>query len=249
MSEGYNFQLLTAIVKVVRPKEKPVIGVSDGLGNFMWVGTENIIVAHPNKYVQWQTTIFALVPDYKINWKPEMNFEQYKGTYSQTKPVLQPIPSMFQGASLTPTPVQMAAPSTTPTQPLQPQPTMALNQPIAQTTATQPANYPQQPVIPISSLPLKNPQQIINQVKENLPGFRAQDYVQKIAEELEAIRKLLELYIKPPKLVCANTLIPDVPNQMELNQIENEFGTPPDELFDPKIEPKVNKGKLPDIFG
>ncbi|KKM15190.1 hypothetical protein LCGC14_1698600 [marine sediment metagenome] len=253
MAEGYNFQLLTAIVKVVRPKDKPVIGVGDGLGNFMWIGTENIIVAHPNKYDQWQTTIFALVPDYKIEWIPEKNFEQYKGTYSKTKPVLQPIPPMFQGASLTPTPVQ-SQPTNYPQQSQTPAP----NQPQQSQTYQQPtAPVPLHPSPPAGHIPLQQTP-IQNTVEEDLiklkglRGLRTPDYLQEIAEELGAIRKLLELYIKPPKLVSADTLVPDAPNQMELNQIENEYGVPPneiDELFDPKIEPKVNKGKLPDIFG
>lgn len=236
MSEGYNYQLLTGIVKVIRPNSKPVLGISDGKGLFMWLPTDKIIMSHPMQFENWQTTIFAIAADWKITWKAEQKWEDFKSSYpTNTKPILQPIPDIFRAAVA---PAQQPSVPTTTTQPINyPPPTIT----------TPPINYPQQSTTPI-------PQQsgtLTDKVRRGtLLGFRgetplglqAEDPVvqvlKHIATELTNIRNLLRIYINPPKLTTADALLTD-------EEVTNQYGSPPEEV---PIETKINKDDLPSIF-
>lgn len=239
MAEEHNYQLLTAIIKIVRPKNSPVLGIADGAGKFMWLPTEQIIVSHPNQFDVWQTTIFAISPDWKIIWKDEQNWEQYKHTYSNTKAIKMPIPPMF-------TELQPQLSSKNPIA------TSSINQPIAQTTSTQPANY-QQPSTTIAPPNVHQPSQTVPQ-QSSVTNTPANDNVgtdvniERIANELTSIRKLLELFIKPPQLITADEFMAENKQEKTMEQITEEFGAPPDDTFINKLEPKANKGKLPNIF-
>ena len=225
MSEGYNYQLLTAIVKILNPKGKPVVGVADGQGKFMWLPTEKIILSHPMQYTMWQTTIFAITPDWKLIWKDELNFEQYKSTYSNTIPIIQPIPPMLLGA------------------------------PAQTTTTTQPTNSPPQTQTApqrIHDSSLQPQQQYITPISGSAvtPHMSSDYYLENIANELRMIRQLLELYIKPPNLTTAE----QIASEMSQEQIIDEYGEPPmlddDELdeFGINSNVNINKDELPDIF-
>ena len=237
MAEGYNYQLLTAIVKVIRPNGKPVLGVADGQGQFMWLPTDKIIMSHPMQYDNWQTTIFALDSAWKIIWKAEQKWEDFKGSYpSNTKPIIQPIPPIFQGA-----------PAQTATAPAQ--------QPVQQTTATQPANYPIPTITAVPQVP-QVPQvlrtiPIIPTGLSTTPTISPDINIEIIAAELKNIRQLLELFIKPAKLTTADQLIPSISQ----NEVIQQYGAPPDSNPISQAEaeinskPNINKEKLPDIFG
>lgn len=247
MSEGYNYQLLIGIVKVIRPNSKPVLGISDGTGKFLWLPTDKIIVSHPLQYENWQTTVFAIDNTWKIIWKDEQKWDEFKGSYpTNTKPIPQPIPPMF------------LAPQTV-AQPQQPpvQPTIPMNQPITQTTATQPANYqlPSTTVAPpnVYQPPQTLPQQPQHETLYGLQKVGMDVYIEIIANELTSIRKLLELYIKPPKLITADNFVKEKGvAEINIGQVESEYGIPPDDKFMTELkelEPKTNKDELPNIFG
>lgn len=222
MAENYNYQLMTGIVKVIRPKNKPVLGVADGKGKFMWLPTDKIIISHPNQYENWQTTIFALDPSWKLNWKDEQKWEEFKGSYpANTKPVPQPIPQMFLQPRL-PAPVQQQPQFTTANQPL--------NNP--QPSQTYPAQNVYQP--PVQQQPqFANPQPIqVSPVAETL---------ERIALTLESMERLLRLYINPPQFTQADKLTEDA--------VIQEYGEPPSELItEIGTDDNVNKDELPDIF-
>lgn len=212
MSEGYNYQIVTGIVKVVRPSNRQILGIADGQGNFLWLPEAEIITSHPAQYDNWQTTMFAVNSGWKISWKPEKKWDEYKDSYPRnTKPIPQPVPQMF----LTPSQAPIV-----PKQPIQPAPVQ-----ISQTA-------PQ--------IPFQQTKRQINTVP-NTYDLGLNDFLFRIANELEAIRKLLELYIKPPQFDTADTLT-------ERDVLE-EYGMPPyEEEVKKEVLPKVNKDDLPDIF-
>lgn len=223
MAEGYNYQLLTGIVKVIRPSNKPVLGIADGKGKFTWLPTDKIIVSHPSQYENWQTTIFAVDPSHTITWKDEQKWDEYKGSYaSNTKPIIQPIPQMF----------------------LAPRMTAPIQQPIQHNTMTQPLNssqptvtYPAQPInqIPMPQQPLP---QVINTPTIQISPVAAT--LERIALTLESMERLLRIYINPPIFVPADTVLTE-------DAVISEYGIPPE---DEEILPEsnVNKEDLPSIF-
>ncbi|HEC39923.1 hypothetical protein LCGC14_0224640 [marine sediment metagenome] len=250
MAEGHNYQLLTAIVKIVRPKNSPVLGIADGIGKFMWLPTDKIIISHPQQFDVWQTTIFAIDHTWKITWKEEQNWEQYKNTYSNTKPIIQPVPSMF----IQQTVPQAQMPPT--------QSTMPINQPIVPTTATQPANHPEPSTTTAPPNMFQPSQTIPEPLQGSIPNTSSDSiisppqvgkdvYLAIIANELTSIRKLFELFINPPKLITADELVVENMKVKTMEQITEEFGAPPAEeeaLINKQLESKTNKGKLPNIF-
>lgn len=235
MAEGYNCQFLTGIVKVIRPNGKPVLGIADGQGQFMWLPTEKIIMSHPMQFENWQTTIFAIVADWKITWKAEQKWDDFKGSYpTNTKPILQPIPDMFKGAQTT-YPVQQ--------QPQQPPTPMTAQPSVIQQGSNIGIQQPAEARIPAAGFGTiqTTTQKLMN---ETLYGLKVEDPIvqplKHIAVELTNIRKLLELYIKPPELKTAEDLL------ITEEQVADQYGTPPEEKVD---KPNVNKGVLPNIFG
>ena len=224
MAEQYNYQLVTGIVKVVRPNNKPVVGIADGQGMFLWLPTDKIIVSHPNQFVNWQTTIFAVDPSYQVNWKPEQKWEQYKDSYpSNTKPIPQPIPQMFLQA-------RISAP---------------IPQPIQQVTNTQPLNSPP----PTSTFPVQNinqipmPQQPALQIpsSSSIQVSPVAATLERIALTLESMERLLRIYINPPKFVQADSMMTE-------EDILSEYGAPPEEELEVNSDDNVNKEDLPSIF-
>jgi len=203
----------------------------------MWLPTDKIIVSHPMQFDNWQTTIFAIDPTWKITWKAEQKWDDFKASYpSNTKLVIQPIPQMFQGA-----------PAQTTTAPAQ--------QPIQQTTATQQPNYPKPSITAVPQVP-QVPQvlqtiPIAPTILNTTPTISSDINIEIIAAELKNIRQLLELYIKPPKLTTADQL----PSNLTEEQIIEQYGAPPESNLLDQAEaeinskPNINKEKLPDIFG
>ena len=244
MAEEYNYQVVTGIVKVIRPKGKPVIGVSDGRGMFVWIQEDKIITSHPKTYTNWQTTVFAIQNDWEIQWKEENKWDDYKAQYpKKTIPIPQPVPLMFQQ-------------------------TMPQQQPIYNTTATQPVNYPPQsttiannpdflpqqpqytqqipvfspnystinpPIIQNTPPPIIQPPQPSTTV--NLTSSPA--VFVEIGNELKLIRQLLELYIKPAKLITADKV--QVGGLDYIDEDEQYYEEPTD-------EDHINKDDLPNLF-
>ena len=160
MAESYNYQLLTGIVKVVRPSNRAVLGVSNGQGGFMWLPTDKIILSHPAQFENWQTTIFAIDPTWKLTWKAEKNWEQYKGSYPvNTKPILQPVPPMFLNPNLA-AKVQIQQPQQ-----------QSVAAPIGQILAQQAVNSPLLPPQPVPPHPLAA-QLLAQQQKQPVPPLQ-----------------------------------------------------------------------------
>lgn len=96
------FQIVKGIVKIVI-SGKPWIGISDGVGNICFLAHADIVSSHPPKpYNQWQTTIFRIMPNVKVNWKPEdlkyysNSEETLLGIYrANTVSIPQPIPMEY----------------------------------------------------------------------------------------------------------------------------------------------------------
>ncbi|MFW9878177.1 MAG: hypothetical protein ACFFG0_34280, partial [Candidatus Thorarchaeota archaeon] len=63
----------------------------------------------------------------------------------------------------------------------------------------------------------------------------------KIANELELIRKLLELYIKPPQFTTAAHVLTE-------DDIIEQYGVPPEETKEINDNKNINKDGLPNIF-
>lgn len=223
LSEGY--QVITGIVKVIRPSNSPVLGIADGAGSFLWLPEAEIRGSHPGQYENWQTTVFAVKSSYKPNWKPEKNWDQYKDSYpANTKPVPQPIPQMFLTQTVMP-PRQAVMPIA----------------PISQTAPVQQQQYQAPAQVPLQQA-FKTTDRLVNEV---FHGANQNDPLDKIANELESIRKLLEIYIKPPRFQTVDKMTED--------QIIEQYGMPPydnkmEEEVSSKFEPKVNKDDLPPIF-
>jgi len=96
------FQIVKGIVKIVI-QGKPWIGIADGNGNLCFLAYADIISSHPPKpYNQWQETIFRIMANTKVNWKPEdlkyysNNKETLLGMYrANTVSIPEPIPMEF----------------------------------------------------------------------------------------------------------------------------------------------------------
>jgi len=92
------FKVIEGIVKVIKPSGRAVIGIADGKGLFLWLGTDDIKACFPSEpYINWQTTRFLVDSDYQIKWKAERNWEQYKTTYNTSNiiPIPTPMPAEF----------------------------------------------------------------------------------------------------------------------------------------------------------
>lgn len=96
------FQIVKGIVKIVI-QGKPWLGIADGVGNICFLAHNDIISSHPPKpYNQWQTTIFRIMPNIKINWKPEdlKYYDNQEGALlsmyrNNTVPIPEPIPMEY----------------------------------------------------------------------------------------------------------------------------------------------------------
>lgn len=96
------FIIVKGIVKIVM-QGKPWIGISDGVGNICFLAYADIVSSHPPKpYNQWQTTIFRIMPNTKVNWKAEdlkyysNSKETLLGIYrANTVSIPQPIPMEY----------------------------------------------------------------------------------------------------------------------------------------------------------
>ncbi len=227
MAESYNFQLLTGIVKVIRPKNKAVLGIADGQGRFMWLPTDKIIISHPQQFENWQTTIFAIDPTWKLNWKNEQKWDEYKASYPKnTKPILQPIPQMFQGATA------QAPYQQTPSAPQQQQ---QMRQPMAVPIPVQ-----QTQTVPMRQFQLPtHPQQ---QVRPTQTTESTTDTMMRIARALEGIERLLKEIIRPTKFKTADDIV------MTNEDVMEQYGEPPSIDTSVGNGVKVNKDELPTIF-
>lgn len=91
-----GYKIIRGYVKVIRPNDKPVIGVGDGIGKFIWVPTEDVLDYFPKPYVKWQETVFKLKDSCQKDWIEENKFDQYGANYGKYgKKLTMPIPATF----------------------------------------------------------------------------------------------------------------------------------------------------------
>lgn len=196
------YQLLKGIIKVINPKGKTVIGVADGVGQFVWLPSEVVKGSFPSQpYANWQTTLFLIDPNYKIVWKPERNWDQYKGTYTPQNiiPIPQPIPPVYLSQEGTTVPIQ---------------------QPIAQTTTTKSPATGVLPImtqnIPIPTINVQTTTPFPNNEKMVLDELRI------ISDNIYKMLQLFQKFMKEPLLETADNL-------MSNDQVKDEYGIPPDD--------------------
>lgn len=221
--ENYNYKLLTGIVKVIKPSGKPVIGIADGQGKFMWLPTENIIAHHPPELANWQTTIFAIDPNWNIIWKEEKKWDEYKSSYpTNTKPIPQPIPPMFKNVS-----------------PAQPIP----SQPPTTVLPTDPPQYPNQKRTRGINLSDTHPMKVFVAplLEELIKELREIKKILFIAvSDLEMPTDHIDFGTKKEGKTISES------EDMRVEEVIEQFGEPPEE--EPEEKPNVNKDGLPDIF-
>ena len=179
------YQVIEGIVKVVKPKGKAVIGIADGNGLFIWLGFDIIMGSFPPQpYHNWQTTRFLLPLDYTVNWKPERNWDQYKGSYTDQNII--PIP--------TPMPAEFAI-----------EPQLSLHTGGVYNVA--PPNIPATSVLPIIQ-PQHEPTMIYPVSGSATPPINSTyDILTGIDDKISKILKLFQKYMKAPEIVTADTLL------------------------------------------
>lgn len=225
------YNIIEGIVKVINPQGKAILGIADGQGKFLWLPTEYIKGAFPPSPQKWQTTRFMIDSTYKIVWKAEKNWEQWKQSYNPQNiiPLPHPIPAEF---AIEPT-FQLQA-AQIPTQPT-----------VTQHYIPQVPNVYTQQSQPIKISPVVPEKYAI---KQDSVEKAILDELRVIGGNIYKILQLFNIFMKPPKLVTADTLPTNMPYPQNVTVIDRtqedvfeEYGVPPDEEFSEDDD-------LPEVF-